>query len=256
MALNRIACIIPARFNSSRLPGKPLIKIKGLPLVMWAYNQALAAKVFDEVIVATDDYRIKDTVEECGGSAVITYGAHDSGTDRVNEAAKSLNCSHIVNLQGDEPLISTELLKQICQSTFNCDDNTIITAVSQTSGEDVDEPSNVKVVLDKNNNALYFSRQAIPYSTNNDIKFMYKHIGIYGFSVESLNRFCCYSTGYLENIEKIELLRALENNIKVNCIITKEDSIGIDTEKDLQMLKKQIYSPKEYIAHSNTLSQL
>ncbi len=240
MISSKIACVIPARYSSTRLPGKPLIEIEGLPLVMWAYNSAIKSKVFDEVLIATDDYRIKECAESHGGNAIMTYELHNSGTDRVCEALKNINCSHVINLQGDEPIISTHLLKEMVSKTIELDDKSILTAATQATEEEMSDPSSVKVVLNKNKEALHFSRSSLQFSQNEIFYRGYKHLGIYGFSKESLNRFCSYPMGRLEAIEKIELLRALENSMNIKCIITSEKSIGIDTEKDLKQFRKSI----------------
>lgn len=245
MSSNRIACIIPARYNSTRLPGKPLLTINGLPLIMWVYHRAFETQIFDEIIVATDDCRIKEIVNKYGGNAILTFGTHETGTDRVNEAAQILNCSHIVNLQGDEPLIPKSLLKQICQVTLNSNNNTIITAATKILNTEINDSSNVKVVLNKNKKVLNFSRKKIPNLQCHFDNSNFKHIGIYGFSIESLQSFCSFPRGPLEKSENIELLRALENNLIVDCIITEESSIGIDTEKDLIKFRNLVNNRNE-----------
>lgn len=237
LAKDRIVCIIPARYNSTRLPGKPLIEIDGLPLIMWAYNNAYKSNVFDDVIVATDDYRIKECVEKHNGKAILTFQQHLSGTDRVNEVIQDIDCSFIVNLQGDEPIISSDLLNKIAQKTKNIDNNSIVTAAVEATALETYDPSCVKVVLNKHKNAIFFSRSPISLSQDTQHSKRYKHLGIYGFTKESLNYFCSKPLGELEKIEKIELLRALENNMNINCIITEEASIGIDTENDLKLFK-------------------
>lgn len=237
MSKDRIVCIIPARYNSTRLPGKPLIEIDGLPLVMWAYNNAVKSCAFDDVFIATDDYRIKECSERYNAKVIMTYKDHDSGTDRVNEAVENINCSHIVNLQGDEPIISSSLLNDIAQKTRSINNTSIVTAATTATELELHDTSSVKVALNKNKDAIYFSRSPIPFSRNETIRKNYKHLGIYGFSKESLKFFCSKPLGKLERIQKIELLRALENKMNINCIITKEPSIGIDTENDLNLFK-------------------
>jgi 3-deoxy-manno-octulosonate cytidylyltransferase (CMP-KDO synthetase) len=232
--------VIPARYASSRLPGKPLIAIKGLPLVMWAYRRARDSDAFDRVIVATDDQRILDAVRAYGGEAVMTSTAHRSGTDRVLEAVSGVNAQHIVNLQGDEPEVPVKLLRDFAESLNNLDDKSLLTCVSNATIEEASNPDVVKAVLAADGRALYFSRAAIPFDRDGEDCRRYKHIGIYGFTRASLERFCGLGPGALEQAEKLEQLRALEANMTIRCLIRRYDAIGIDTPRDLELFRRRV----------------
>jgi len=236
-----ISCIIPARYSSTRLPGKPLLEINGLPLVMWVYRCAQAAGVFGRIVVATDDARIVDAVERHGGEAVMTAEEHRSGTDRVFEAAKKLECAYVVNLQGDEPRIPPDLLTSFAGLTSRLDDNTLLTVASHATIEGIADPNVVKVVLDDRGRALYFSRSAIPYDRDGSGPATFlKHVGIYGFSRESLQRYCSFPEGTLERIEKLEQLRALEQGMLINCLVHEFEPAGIDTPEDLAAFRASV----------------
>lgn len=228
-----VVCIIPARYGSTRLPGKPLCEINGLPLVMWVYNRARAAEVFDRVVVATDDQRIYDAVTFHGGEAIFTSSEHPRGTDRVFEASAKINASRIVNLQGDEPLIPPEVLQNFVAQLKKTDHNTLLTIASHATIEERNNPHVVKVVMNRLGEALYFSRSPLPYDVQGNGEFL-KHKGIYGFTAEGLARFCGFPQGELEKRESLEQLRALEYGMKIRCQISDFESIGIDTPEDLQ----------------------
>ncbi|HEX3019592.1 MAG TPA: 3-deoxy-manno-octulosonate cytidylyltransferase [Chitinispirillaceae bacterium] len=231
-----IICIIPARYGSTRLPGKPLCDINGLPLVMWVYNCAQRSQAFDRVIVATDDKRIEDVVKSNGGEAVLTSSDHPRGTDRVFEALRKTGGSRVVNLQGDEPLIPANVLKNFVSELKKIDDNTLLTIASHATIEERDNPHVVKVVMNRFAEALYFSRSPLPYDVKGNAEFL-KHKGIYGFTAEGLARFCGFPQGELEKRESLEQLRALEYGMKIRCLIHDFESIGIDTPEDLRNFK-------------------
>ena len=227
-------CVIPARYGSTRLPGKPLLEIKGLPLVMWVYNSAKAAGVFDKILVATDDTRIVDAVNRHGGSAVMTSPGHSRGTDRVHEVVRKEQCGFIVNLQGDEPLVPPELLRDFVYELQTLDNNSLLTVASHATITDVANPNVVKVVLDTQGFALYFSRSPIPYDREKggDPVFL-RHAGIYGFARGALDRYTSFPEGNLERRESLEQLRALEFGMRIKCIVRDFVSAGIDTPEDL-----------------------
>jgi 3-deoxy-D-manno-octulosonate cytidylyltransferase len=229
-----ILCVIPARYGSTRLPGKPLAEINGLPLVMWAYNCAIRAEVFDKVIVATDDLRIKDAVEKHGGNAIMTSSDHARGTDRIFEVVQTEKCGFIVNLQGDEPQMPGDVLRQFAAELKKCDDNTLLTIASHATINETSNPNVVKVVLNAVEEALYFSRSPIPYNTKKgiDTNFL-KHKGIYGFTKGGLQRYCSFPEGELERRESLEQLRALEYGMRIRCMVRDFESAGIDTPEDL-----------------------
>lgn len=234
-----VLCIIPARFHSSRLPGKPLKLIKGLPLIMWTYNNAEAAAVFDSVLVATDDQRIYAAVEENGGKAIMTSDDHQSGTDRVLEALEVITNDDvfIVNLQGDEPRIPATILQDFVRNLSRIDKLSLLTCVSDAKIEEINNPNVVKVVLDSKDKALYFSRAAIPFARDATPYKCYKHSGIYGFTKKSLELFCGFPPGKLEQVEKLEQLRALENGMKIHCLVKNFSSLNIDTQQDLEQFR-------------------
>jgi len=241
-----VYCIIPARFGSTRLPGKPLVEINGLPLVMWAYRCAQSARVFDKVIVATDDERIRDSVAKHGGMAIMTAAGHQSGTDRINEVVqKERERGFVVNLQGDEPEMPPDVLKLFVDELQKCDDNTLLTIASHATINETGNPNVVKVVLDVRGDALYFSRSPIPYDAeknNGTGPGLLKHKGIYGYTHEGLRRFCSLPQGALERRESLEQLRALEHGMRIRCMVHDFDSVGIDTPEDIAAFRARFAS--------------
>lgn len=238
-----ILCVIPARYGSTRLPGKPLAEINGLPLVMWAYNSAAKAGVFDAVIVATDDSRIFDAVEKHGGRAVMTSPDHKRGTDRIYEVVQKTPCGYVVNLQGDEPQMPAEVLKQFVVDLKKCDDNTLLTIASHATIKEAGNPDVVKVVLNAKGEALYFSRSPVPFDTRKTGALL-KHKGIYGFTRGGLQRYCSFPEGELERRESLEQLRALEYGMKIRCIVRDFESAGIDTPEDLAGFRARNAAPQ------------
>ena len=264
----RAVAIIPARFASARLPGKPLASLKGRVLIQRVYEQALSAKLIDAVFVATDDKRIFDVVISFGGKAVMTSSGHASGTDRIAEAAKNIDCEIIVNVQGDEPFIRPEMVDDTVKLLIDDPRAAISTLAKKTTNiEEILSPNVVKVVMDNEGFAMYFSRSPIPYyrdewqiqntehrTQNTDKKslgsvlwvlgsekdprhqtfFCYKHIGIYGFRKEALLDFSLMGQGRLEMMEKLEQLRALASGMKIKVKETPYDTFGIDTVEDLR----------------------
>ncbi|MBN1130332.1 MAG: 3-deoxy-manno-octulosonate cytidylyltransferase [Chitinispirillaceae bacterium] len=238
---NRVICVIPARYGSTRLPGKPLLEIDGLPLVMWAYRSAQRAEVFDRVLVATDDGRIADAVVKHGGVAVMTSAGHVRGSDRVWEAVQACECGYVVNLQGDEPDLPAGMLKMFVAGVRGLDDNTLLTVVSHATITAVQDPNVVKVVLDATGKALYFSRSVIPYDREKGDRpaVFLKHSGIYGFTRTGLSRYASLPEGSLERRESLEQLRALESGMGIRCLVHDFESVGIDTPDDLAAFRKR-----------------
>ena len=244
--MHRVAVIIPARYNSTRFPGKPLADLKGKNIIQHVYEQALKASLVDMVLVATDDKRIIDAVTAFGGKAVLTSGSHASGTDRIAEAAGDLECEFVVNVQGDEPFIRPEMIDDVVNLLYN--DNRVSISTLAKKITDINEvlsPHIVKVVMDDEGFALYFSRSPIPYyrdewSDLNNIKFkdhdtvVYKHVGIYGFRKDALLKFSTMDRGRLEDVEKLEQLRALASGMKIKVKETEFNTFGIDTIEDLK----------------------
>jgi 3-deoxy-manno-octulosonate cytidylyltransferase (CMP-KDO synthetase) len=232
---SRVICVIPARYGSTRLPGKPLLEINGLPLVMWAYRSAQRVKSFSRIIVATDDERIAQAVEGHGGVAVMTSADHSRGTDRIHEAAKNEKYDYIVNIQGDEPDLPAAVLADFVEQCVMLDDKTLLTIASHATIREIGNPNVVKVVCDTRCQALYFSRSIIPYDRDpaNESPGFLKHKGIYGFSRGGLERYCSLPEGILERRESLEQLRALESGMGIRCLVRDFESTGIDTPEDL-----------------------
>jgi 3-deoxy-manno-octulosonate cytidylyltransferase (CMP-KDO synthetase) len=235
--MTRVLCVIPARFGSTRLLGKPLALVAGEPLIVHVYRNAVTSGAFDDICVATDDERIAEAVRVAGGCAEMTAATHQSGTDRVREAALRHACTHIVNVQGDEPCIPGELLREFTMRLKQIDDNCLLTIVSHATIEEKNNPAVVKAVLGNNGEALYFSRAPIPYERESGAP-CYRHAGIYGFTAGGLAAFCSFAEGTLEHAERLEQLRALENGMKIHCLVYDFESIGIDTPDDLERFRR------------------
>ncbi|HOZ29568.1 MAG TPA: 3-deoxy-manno-octulosonate cytidylyltransferase [Bacteroidales bacterium] len=240
--------IIPARYASTRFPGKPLININGRIMVHNVYIQA--KKVFDDVYVATDDGRIFDAVLKFGGKVVMTKRKHKSGTDRCSEAIKKIEVIEnkkwdvVVNIQGDEPFIKTEQLLEI-KKCFKQKKNQIATLVKPINNkDDIFNPNKPKVIINNKNEAIYFSRFSIPYLRGvSESKWVskhlyYKHIGLYAYRTEVLHEITNLKQSSLELAESLEQLRWIENGYKIKVAFTEHESISIDTPKDLEKIKQ------------------
>lgn len=231
--------VIPARYHSTRLPGKPLLEIAGKSMIQRAWEGAKQSSA-DAVIVATDDQRIYQAVRDFGADVEMTSVDHSSGSDRVQEVVQKLGFSPdqiVVNVQGDEPLLPSELIDQVAINLKNTPPAGIATLASVLTKEpEFNNPSVVKVVRDKNGFALYFSRSPIPQSlTFKSVDVGFKHIGIYAYRLGVLNRFVSYPIGDLERVERLEQLRALENGIQIHVGIVEHDlPKGVDTQADLE----------------------
>jgi 3-deoxy-manno-octulosonate cytidylyltransferase (CMP-KDO synthetase) len=238
--------IIPARYGSTRFPGKPLADIDGKTMIQRVYEQCIKSKRLSKVIIATDDERIFNHVKEFGGEAVMTSPQHLSGTDRCAEILKKDNAKvwdAVINIQGDEPYIHPDQIDLLC-STFDDKQTRISTLVKKISSTDeLFNHNNVKVVMNKNNEAIYFSRSPIPYNRNFPehewLKHSsyYKHIGIYGYRVETLLEISELTKTNLEVTESLEQLRWIENAYVIKAAVTSYDSIAIDTPEDLEKVK-------------------
>jgi 3-deoxy-manno-octulosonate cytidylyltransferase (CMP-KDO synthetase) len=207
---------------------------------MWAWRRAQESGVFSAVVVATDDERIRDTVIRRGGQATMTSAEHQSGTDRVHEAFQALNADYVVNLQGDEPLVPLQLLRDFVIRLVTVDDNTLLTCVTNVTMEEMADPNIVKAVCAADGRALYFSRSPIPYMGRGETRTGWRHIGIYGFSRKSLDAFCSMPPGVLERIEKLEQLRALEGGMRIICMPSEYQGVGIDTPADLDAFRRLV----------------
>jgi 3-deoxy-manno-octulosonate cytidylyltransferase (CMP-KDO synthetase) len=236
----KILCVIPARYSSTRLPGKPLAMIAGKTMIQRVYERAAQATKPDEVLVATDDERIKKAVEGFGGKAMMTSASHPSGTDRLAEVALSYDqMDVIINVQGDEPMIPPTLIDELCQAFEDNPQLQMATAKTLMQPEDYKNPNAVKVVTDQSGYALYFSRSLIPYPRykTDDFK-VYKHIGIYAYRRDFLLKFAALLPTTLEQIEGLEQLRAMENGTRIKVLLTDFQGIGIDTQEDLDRANK------------------
>ncbi len=245
--------VIPARLSSSRLPNKVLLDLKGKTVVQRVYEQCLKAKNIDEVYIATDSEEVQVSCEKFTKNIIMTSNTHESGTDRIAEAVKCIDCDVIINVQGDEPFMEPELIEQLADA-FKDDTTKMASAMHKIKKvEDLKNHNVVKVTVNKNSEALYFSRSIIPHHRDEwetllnhheiipDLLKFYRHLGIYGYTKDFLLTYSSMEQSYLERLEKLEQLRVLENGYKIKIVETGYDSIGIDTQKDyekaLELLK-------------------
>lgn len=236
----KIIAVIPARYASTRFPGKMMEKLGEKTVILTTYHNVLETQLFDEVFVATDSEIIYDEITNNGGKAVMT-GEHETGSDRIAEAVQNINCDIVINVQGDEPFLKKEPLKQLI-NVFDNDVNKEISLASLKiklkNKEDIENPNNVKVITDSQGFALYFSRSVIPFhrEISSEIHY-YKHIGVYAFRKEALLKFSQLKMQPLEISEKIECIRYLEYGMKIKLIETNFVGVGIDTPEDLEKAK-------------------
>ena len=242
-----IVCIIPSRYESSRFPGKPLADLCGKPMIQHAYERVARAQAVPYVAVATDDSRIFDAVTRFGGNAIMTAVTHRSGTDRISEAVKSMNLppdAIVVNIQGDQPIFEPvqvdEVIAPLLEDPMLCMSTLIYKIVLE---EEISHPHAVKVALDVQNYALYFSRATIPYVRDKKLKAdYYKHHGIYAYRRDFLDIFTTLPEGKLEKLEALEQLRALEHGYKIKCVVTPHDSVEVDNEQELERVRRILAS--------------
>jgi 3-deoxy-D-manno-octulosonate cytidylyltransferase len=229
--------VIPARYGSTRLPGKPLIEIAGKPMIQHVYDRASSAKLLDDLIVATDDERILDAVQSVGGTAMMTDPDHPTGTDRVAEVAEKVNADFTLNIQGDEPLIDPDVIDAIVNALRN---NTpkVATPISTIENKSIlNDKNTVKVVTDKQGKALYFSRSKIP--SHGNIGNVYKHIGLYGFETNLLLDYVDMDSK-LESAEDLEQLRLLENGYDIQTVKTDYDSKEVNVQSDINVVEQEM----------------
>lgn len=230
----KIGCVIPARFGSTRLPGKPLADIAGKPMIQRVYERVTNAKKPEVLIVATDDQRVYDAVQSFGGTVVMTDANHPTGTDRLAEVAQQYtDLDVIINVQGDEPMIDANLIDQLAELFESDDALQMATVATPLLEEEYDEPSAVKVILNKRNDAMYFSRSLIPYPRHDFVNTPLKHIGIYAYRRQFLLDYAKMEPTAAEQTESLEQLRALENGFAIRVITTDKRFVGIDTPEDL-----------------------
>ncbi len=236
MSRPRVLAIIPARYASTRFPGKPLALLNGKEIILHVAARARQCKTVDDAVVATDDQRIFDVVVKCGFKAVMTRADHVCGTDRIAEAAGKSDAEIIVNIQGDEPMIDTPSVDRAVQALLDDPALDVATlAVPITRDEEFENPNAVKVVMDNRGNALYFSRAPIPYNRGKAENYpRHKHLGLYVYRKAFLIKFSRMEPGILEQTEQLEQLRILQNGVNIRVIVTGQDSIGIDTPEDLK----------------------
>lgn len=231
-----ITAIIPARWASTRFPGKPLVKLRGKPLVQHVWERACRANCVDRVIVATDDMRIAEAAFDFGAEVALTSPKHPTGTDRLAEVAKKLESAPIVlNVQGDEPDIAPSTIDRLARALQDDPDLGMVTAANPiVTAADVRNPNVVKVVTDLSGRALYFSRSAIPHDRDGrgGIKYL-RHQGIYGYRRRVLLDFVKWKPTPLEEAEKLEQLRALEHGVAIGVIVVRRGSVGVDVPGDL-----------------------
>ncbi len=241
----RAVAIIPARLGSSRLPGKPLADICGRPMILRVMERVRMIRAIREAVVATDSPEIMACVQEAGFRAVMTDSTHPSGTDRIAEAARTLGLEPdelVINVQGDQPLVEVETVEAVLDALENNRDVSMATAACPVGGEEAIDPNRVKVVVDNHGMAIYFSRSIIPFDRDGALRNVetpyLRHLGIYSYSMEFLQKFVKMPRGHLESIEKLEQLRVLENGFKIAVRVVTRAPIDVDTREDLENIRK------------------
>ena len=233
--------IIPARYSSTRFEGKVLVDIAGKPMIRHVWERAKEALLLEDLIIACDDERVAKVAEDFGAKAVMTAKAHASGTDRLCEVINPLDVKIVINIQGDEPLIHPTMIDDVARALLGDSSISMATVIKRIEEPQViSDPNVVKVVIDKNNFALYFSRSPIPFHAkgseiNSPVYF--KHIGLYGYTKDFLFTYKNLPVSNLEKIERLEQLRVLEEGFGIKVIETKYDTIGVDTPEDLERVK-------------------
>ena len=234
-----IACIIPARYGSTRLPGKPLAMIGDKPMIQHVYEQVSKAMEIEQVIVATDDQRVYDAVVAFGGQAMMTRPDHLTGTDRLAEvAATHTEIDVIINVQGDEPLIDASVIDALAREFKEDSSLQMGTVGCPLLEEEYNEPSAVKVIVNRLGNAMYFSRSLIPYPRNAFVQPPLKHVGMYGYQRQFLLNYAKMEPTPAELTESLEQLRALENGYTIRVITTDQRFVGVDTPEDLDRVNE------------------
>jgi len=248
--MNRAVGIIPARWSSTRFPGKPLHVIAGKPLLRHVLERCQRARKLDALIVATDDMRIAEAAFDWGVEVALTSPRHRSGTDRVAEVARrTKDFAFVINIQGDEPLIDPRLIDELVEKLRSDHRIDIVTAAHPfQSPTEAESPHQNKVVIDRSSCALYFSRSLIPYPAKLSRVRYLRHQGIYGFRRDALLQFVRWKPSPLERVESLEQLRALENGVKVHVLVTKHGSPGVDTPADAKALEQKLARAKRRTA--------
>ncbi len=248
-----VLLVIPARYASTRLPAKPLADIAGKPMIQYVWECGRRVKTANDVVVATDDARIVAVVQGFGGEAVLTSGAHETGTDRLAEVAAGRDADVVVNLQGDLPLVAASMVEAVIEPFHDPSVRIATLAGEITDPADVYNPNVVKVVMDRHGNALYFSRATIPHVRDRKDRGLsapmpgtyYQHFGLYGYRRDVLLDFAHWPPGRLEQLEKLEQLRALEQGCPIRVVLTSERTEEVNTPEDLERVRKLIaHSPQ------------
>ncbi|MBM7652578.1 3-deoxy-manno-octulosonate cytidylyltransferase [Neobacillus cucumis] len=239
--------VIPARYGSTRFPGKPLALIHDKPMIQHVYEQVSKSKELDLVVVATDHELIKTAVESFGGKAVLTRTDHETGSDRIAEVASKIDGDFYVNIQGDEPLIKAELIDALVQAAKESPESVVTAKTEIHSEEDIDNPNVVKVVTNNCGSALYFSRSAIPFNRAKKEHTYFKHLGIYLYPKEILKDFVNLPQSSLEEVEMLEQLRLLENGFDIKVVETNYEVVGVDTPEDIQKVEEILGGLKQYV---------
>jgi 3-deoxy-manno-octulosonate cytidylyltransferase (CMP-KDO synthetase) len=242
----QVVAVIPARFASTRLPGKALADIEGRPMIEHVYRRVALSPLVSEVIVATDDLRIATRVNEFGGKVRLTKATHETGTDRLAEVAASLDCDIIVNVQADEPLIDPGAIAEAV-SPFDADPSVLMTTLFRRIHDpsELANPNVVKMVVDRGGFALYFSRAAIPYlrDPRGGWPPLYRHVGLYAYRRSALLVLAALEPTPLERAESLEQLRALEHGIRIKAVETRFDSFDVNTAADLEQVRRLLGAP-------------
>lgn len=242
MEKEKIIAIIPARYQSSRFPGKPLALLNGKPMIQWVYENVNRVEDIMDTYVATDDVRILNSVKDFGGKAIMTSSEHRSGTDRIAECVDILKLDEndiILNVQGDEPLIQKEMMQDLISTIKDSESymGTLKEKIRNT--DDLENPNIVKVITNIHNNAIYFSRFPIPYCREKTEKMdLYRHVGVYAYRVFFLKKYIKLSESMLEKVESLEQLRVIENGYTMKVKETKSISMGVDTKEQLQIVEE------------------
>jgi 3-deoxy-manno-octulosonate cytidylyltransferase (CMP-KDO synthetase) len=240
----KVLGVIPARWGAKRFPGKALAPILGKPMILWVLEGALKAERLDDVIVATDSDVIHKTVSDAGYKAVMTREDHPSGTDRIWEVARNHDCTHVLNIQGDEPLLKGRTVDQLISVLDNKPEMKMATMITALDPNDAGDPNRVKVVVDDHDRAIYFSRCPIPYSYSDMPHNEYMlHIGLYLYEKRFLRAFIEHGQSRLEKLEKLEQLRALSMGVSIDVVHTSDRLMGVDAPEDIPLVESFLREP-------------
>jgi 3-deoxy-manno-octulosonate cytidylyltransferase (CMP-KDO synthetase) len=233
--------VIPARYKATRFEGKVLADLIGKPVIQHVYETAKNSTMLEDLIVAADDERIVKTVEDFGGKAVLTSVDHQTGTDRLTEVVNPLDVKIIVNIQADEPFIHHTMIDELINTMLSDKTIPIATMIKKIENtEEIADPNIVKVIIDRNNFALYFSRSPIPFERGERARSFYKHLGLYAYTKDFLFTYTNLPQSELERVESLEQLRVLEHGFRIKTVQTNFETIGIDTPEDLEKAKRTL----------------